>query len=61
MASAACASSAGASSAGLDALDVFEVVVGDGGSPGAGGGEVGGDFGEGFEAVGFVAGDGEAR
>ena len=56
MASAACASAAG-----LDALDVFEVVVGDGGAPGADGGEVSGDFGEGFEAVGFVARDGEAR
>ena len=52
--------SAGSASAGLDTLDVLEVVAGDGGAPGTDGGEVRGDFGKGFEAVGFVAGDGEA-
>lgn len=56
MASAGCASAAG-----LDTLDVFEVVVSDGGAPGADGGEMSGDFGIGFDAVGFVAWDGEAR
>ena len=55
MASAGCASSAG-----LDALDVFEVVAGDGGAPWADGGEVSGDLGIGLEDVGFVAGEGEA-
>ncbi len=55
MASAGCASAAG-----LDALDVFEVVAGDGGAPGADGGEVSGDFGEGLDDVGFVAREGEA-
>ena len=55
------ASAGCAAAAGLDVLDVFPVVVGDGGSPGADGGEVGADLGEGFEAVGFVAREGEAR
>ena len=54
------ASAACASAAGLDVLDVLPVVLGDGGSPGADGGEVGADLGIGFEAVGFVARDGEA-
>ncbi len=42
-------------------LDVLPVVVGDGGAPGADGGEVGADFGIGLETVGFVSREGEAR
>ena len=42
-------------------LDVFPVVVGDGGAPGADGGEVGADLGVGFDAIGFVSGESEAR
>ena len=49
------------SSTGLDALDVFKIVVSDGGAPRAGGGEVCGDLGIGFEAVGFVARNGKPR
>ncbi len=53
--------SAGCSAAaGLDAFDVLPVVAGDGGAPGADGGEVSADLGEGLEAVGFVAREGEA-
>ena len=55
MASAGCASASG-----LDALDVFEVVFGDGGAPVTNGCEVSADLGIGFEAVGFIAGEGEA-
>jgi len=54
------ASAGCAAASGLDALDVLEVVAGDGGSPGADGGEVRGDLGEGFDGVGFVAREGEA-
>ena len=42
-------------------LDVLPVIVGDGGAPGADGGEVGADFGIGFESVGFVSRECEAR
>ena len=42
-------------------LDVLPVVVGNGGAPGADGGEMGADFGIGFEAVRFVSREGEAR
>ena len=54
------ASAGCASAAGLDVLDVLPVVTGDGGAPGADGGEVRGDLGIGLEAVGFVAREGEA-
>ncbi len=50
------ASAGVAAVAGLDVLDVLPVVLGDGGSPGADGGEVGADLGVRLEAVGFVAG-----
>ena len=55
MASARCSSSAG-----LDALDVFEVVAGDGGAPGPDGGQMRRDLREGFAPVGFVSWNREA-
>ena len=54
-------SSGCATSAGLDAFDVFEVVAGDRGSPWADGGEMSGDLGKGFDVVGFVTREGWAR